>query len=163
MRHIGIALLVVAMVFGFTAAAQAERGQPRTPEQNLGPWQGRHMVARIVGEVTGISGNTLTLTATIRGQTQVLVLTFDRTTQFGAAHEGKDARAAFKWRRANEVTSADLEVGQQVKVFYIVGENVAETIVITSSRAPSGAGNPGTGTGTGTGGSGSGGSVNNIT
>ena len=141
-----------------------ERVRPARSKRARRAWDGRPvMVARVVGEVTAISGNTLTITDTIQGQPQVLVLTFDRATQFGAAQEGKKVRADFKWHRANEVTAADLEVGEQVKVFYIVGADIARTIVITSSPAAPGTGNSGTGTGTGTGGSGSGTGVNNIT
>ncbi len=126
MRHTGIALLFVAMVSGFAAAAQAGKGPAGPAEKDAAVRTGgRSWSPRVVGEVTAISGNTLTLTDTIQGEPQVLVLTFDRATQFGAAQEGKKVRADFKWHRANEVTAADLQVGEQVKVYYIVGEDIA--------------------------------------
>jgi len=139
MRHIGIALLVVTMVVGFTAVAQAQHRQRGEGGQYPPPWQeGHRMVARAVGQVTGISGNTLTISATVNGQAQVVVVTFDRRTHFGAAQEGNAQSQVGAGSQGNAVTSADVLVGETVKVYYTVGDDVAETVIIIS--APAGAG-----------------------
>jgi len=153
MRYIGIALLVIVMVFGFTAVAQAARGMPGGPGQPGGfgqhggpglpggpgqpgaPGENRPpMVASITGQVTALSGNTFTIQGTAYGRPKLLVLTINSATKIGSSEHGTTGRG-----RSSHMTAApaaDLQLGDTVKVFYDVADDVALAIIITSASAP---------------------------
>lgn len=139
MKKIGAALVVVVMVFGFAAAAQAQHGPPGAAGQNPPAWQNQPpMLVSIDGQVTCLTGNTVVVTGTVHGQQETLVLTINSATQIGAANQSTKGRGHSMWRQGNGLTTADLEVGDIVKVFFNVDTNVAQVITITYSPGTTG-------------------------
>ncbi len=129
MRHVAVALLAVAMVFGATAAAQ-------TPDRRDDRFRHdpRRIVEQVVGEVTSIDGDMFVVTAIVRGRSEELVLTFNASTKFSAESQETTRRGTRV--QVEAVTSEELQVGDEVTVSYDVFDDVAETVLITSVAPP---------------------------
>jgi hypothetical protein len=130
MRYVAVALLAVAIVFGTTAAAQ-------TPDSRDGRFRPDppRMIEQVVGEVTSIDGKEFVVTATVHGRSLELVLTFNAATRFSTETQETTGRGRSVRERVEEVTSADLQVGDEVTVSYDLLDRIAQTVLITSAPA----------------------------
>ena len=123
MRYVAAAAVVVAMMFGVTAMAQA----PKAPEGTT----------TITGKVAKIDGKALTITATVDGKAQETVVTcndetriFTRVAPVAAATATTGDKEGLPRRGGTPAKFEDLKVGQQVRCNYFTANNTARIVTI---------------------------------
>jgi hypothetical protein len=129
MKHLGAAVVAVAIAFGVSALAQAYVPPPTK-------WHKRE-VESVTGKLTKIEGKALTIEATtLGGKTEEIVVTCDDATRYSKMEAVEGEGAAGAKGRPREVRARakfdDLKVGQEVRVFFHTEDNVAVSVLITS-------------------------------
>jgi hypothetical protein len=140
MKHLGAAIVVVAIAFGVSALAQPEEGAAKA----------RPQMATVTGKLTKIDGKALTIAPAADPQAKdakeakEVVVTCDDSTRIfkmiatdEVAPAGEKAKEAPRGRRV-PAKHEDLKVGQSVRASYNEKTGVVRGITITTVEAAAG-------------------------
>jgi hypothetical protein len=132
MKHLGAAVVAVAIAFGVSALAQtSEAPAAKSVKREL---------ERVTGKLTKIDGRALTIEGTAaEGKTEEVAVTCSRGTHYWKTKAvAEEAAAGEKGRTHSVLIPAEfdeLKVGQEVRVIYHSNDKVAATVTITADVA----------------------------